>query len=58
MASTDSGYKKSPVCKTGARILYAWAMDAPPLKLPEGRTGVHRDLIENDTCDNLIYAFI
>ena len=29
-------YKAGPVCKTGAKILYAWAMDAPPLKLPEG----------------------
>lgn len=38
MAMTkESVYKMAPVCKSGAKILYAWAMDAPPLKLPQGR---------------------
>ena len=32
----DTTYESRPVCKTGAKILYAWAMDAPPLKLPPG----------------------
>lgn len=30
----DTTYESRPVCQTGAKILYAWAMDAPPLKLP------------------------
>lgn len=37
MAATDSTYRKSSVCANGASILYAWAMDAPPLTLPEGK---------------------
>ena len=32
-----SAYKAGPVCGSGAKILYAWAMDAPALSLPEGR---------------------
>ena len=32
----DTTYESRPVCQTGAKILYAWAMDAPPLKLPPG----------------------
>ena len=34
----DATYKAGPVCKSGAKILYAWAMDAPSLKLPPGKT--------------------
>ena len=35
VASTENA---GPVCKSGAQILYAWAMDAPALELPEGST--------------------
>ena len=35
--SPDENAVKGPVCKSGAKILYAWAMDAPKLKLPEGK---------------------
>ncbi|WAQ98655.1 PHM-like protein [Mya arenaria] len=35
MHASGSGYKTGPVCAQGARILYAWAMDAPALSLPE-----------------------
>lgn len=36
MHRTKGGeYKTGPVCKDGGRIIYAWAMDAPALKLPE-----------------------
>ena len=34
-----SAYKAGPVCGSGAKILYAWAMDAPALSLPEGTNG-------------------
>ena len=33
----DATYQTAPVCKSGAKILYAWAMDAPPLSLPSGK---------------------
>ncbi|KAK3586826.1 hypothetical protein CHS0354_020042 [Potamilus streckersoni] len=36
MAHLSSDYNTGPVCRSGAQILYAWAMDAPSLKLPEG----------------------
>ena len=37
MSSPNGGKEiMGPVCKSGAKILYAWAMDAPDLKLPEG----------------------
>ena len=37
MSSRNGGKEiMGPVCKSGAKILYAWAMDAPDLKLPEG----------------------
>lgn len=32
--TTDTTFKKAPVCQTGSKILYAWAMDAPSLNLP------------------------
>ncbi|KAL3865812.1 hypothetical protein ACJMK2_043162 [Sinanodonta woodiana] len=35
MAHMTSEYNTGPVCRSGAQILYAWAMDAPSLKLPE-----------------------
>ncbi|XP_052796363.1 peptidylglycine alpha-hydroxylating monooxygenase-like isoform X2 [Mya arenaria] len=48
MHASGSGYKTGPVCAQGARILYAWAMDAPALSLPEdvgfkvgGKTGIN-----------------
>jgi hypothetical protein len=37
MASKGSSYERGPVCGSGAKILYAWAMDAPALSLPEGK---------------------
>ena len=36
MASAENGENAGPICKSGAKILYAWAMDAPALKLEEG----------------------
>lgn len=30
-------YKSGPVCRGGQSIVYAWAMDAPKLTLPEGK---------------------
>lgn len=48
MAVAESEYNTGPVCGSGASILYAWAMDAPALTLPEdvgfkvgGDTGVN-----------------
>lgn len=35
MASIKSDYEVGPVCKSGSKILYAWAMDAPSLSLPD-----------------------
>jgi len=32
----DDEYKVGPVCASGSQIIYAWAHDAPELKLPEG----------------------
>ncbi|XP_069137086.1 probable peptidylglycine alpha-hydroxylating monooxygenase 1 isoform X1 [Argopecten irradians] len=36
MAHTTSSYSTAGVCGQGQQIVYAWAMDAPALKLPEG----------------------
>lgn len=36
MASDNPQYAVGPVCKEGAKIVYAWAMDAPKLTLPKG----------------------
>lgn len=36
MAHTSSDYSSGPVCGSGSQIIYAWAMDAPDLKLPAG----------------------
>lgn len=33
----QSEYQTGPVCADGAHIIYAWARDAPQLKLPEGK---------------------
>ncbi|XP_064619933.1 probable peptidylglycine alpha-hydroxylating monooxygenase 1 isoform X2 [Lineus longissimus] len=37
MAATGkkSDFGRGPVCKSGSQIIYAWAMDAPPLQLPK-----------------------
>ena len=38
---------QSPPCKTKSQIIYAWAKDAPELKLPEGvgfRVGLGSDI--------------
>lgn len=35
MASHGGDFEIGPVCGSGAKILYAWAMDAPALSLPE-----------------------
>ncbi|KAL4228224.1 hypothetical protein ACF0H5_013657 [Mactra antiquata] len=35
MATKGGDYHKGPVCGSGAKILYAWAMDAPALSLPK-----------------------
>ncbi|XP_014677235.1 PREDICTED: probable peptidylglycine alpha-hydroxylating monooxygenase 1 [Priapulus caudatus] len=32
----DKGYGSAPPCAKGNQIIYAWAMDAPKLELPEG----------------------
>ncbi|XP_060068910.1 peptidylglycine alpha-hydroxylating monooxygenase-like [Ylistrum balloti] len=36
MAHTTSSYSTAGVCGEGQQIVYAWAMDAPALQLPEG----------------------
>ncbi|OWF47554.1 Peptidylglycine alpha-hydroxylating monooxygenase [Mizuhopecten yessoensis] len=36
MAHTTSTYSTAGVCGSGQQIVYAWAMDAPALQLPEG----------------------
>lgn len=36
MAAENPTYSVGPVCNDGAKIIYAWAMDAPDLKLPKG----------------------
>lgn len=36
MSHSHSEFFKGPTCASGAQIVYAWARDAPPLKLPEG----------------------
>ena len=41
------GADHSPPCKSKSQIIYAWAMDAPELKLPEGvgfRVGLGSDI--------------
>lgn len=34
--SGSSEYKTAPTCARGSQVIYAWAMDAPALKLPQG----------------------
>ena len=34
MAEAEEGLELHPPCKAGNQIIYAWAMDAPELKLP------------------------
>lgn len=34
LSTSDKAFKSAPVCQTGSKIIYAWAMDAPSLKLP------------------------
>lgn len=36
-SSSRSGFTQSPVCEEDPEIIYAWAMDAPALTLPEGK---------------------
>ena len=36
MAVQNPKYAMGPVCAEGAQIVYAWAMDAPNLKMPKG----------------------
>ncbi|KAK3097642.1 hypothetical protein FSP39_011670 [Pinctada imbricata] len=35
MAHKTKAYSSGPVCESGSQIVYAWAMDAPSLKLPK-----------------------
>lgn len=35
-ANQDDTFEQGPVCRSGAKIVYAWAMDAPDLHLPPG----------------------
>jgi len=36
MNSMRNNFEKQPPCSRGTEIIYAWAMDAPKLVLPEG----------------------
>lgn len=36
MAKTRTSFVRAPTCSKGSTIIYAWAMDAPKLTLPEG----------------------
>jgi peptidylglycine monooxygenase len=36
MAKSNTEFVKAPTCASGSEIVYAWAMDAPALVLPEG----------------------
>jgi len=36
MHSGSKKFDMAPVCQSGDSIIYAWAMDAPELRLPEG----------------------
>jgi peptidylglycine monooxygenase len=36
MANSKTEYVRAPTCASGSEIIYAWAMDAPALVLPEG----------------------
>ena len=35
MSQAEPGLDQAPVCRRGSRIIYAWGMDAPALKLPQ-----------------------
>ena len=44
---TEPGEAHSPPCKSKSQIIYAWAKDAPELKLPDGvgfRVGLGSDI--------------
>lgn len=36
MAETKTSFVRAPTCSRGSTIIYAWAMDAPKLTLPDG----------------------
>lgn len=38
MSHTTEEYSTAGVCGSGSQIVYAWAMDAPSLTLPKGKT--------------------
>lgn len=42
MQTTSIGAKLAPVCSGAPEIIYAWAMDAPRLVLPEGLSSYKR----------------
>jgi len=47
MAVKQPGLASSPPCQSGSQIIYAWAMDAPALELPEDvgfRVGADTDI--------------
>ena len=48
MATPEPGLETRPVCGSGtSQIIYAWAMDAPALELPDGvgfRVGAGTDI--------------
>lgn len=35
MHKSNAEFKQGPVCQDGSSIIYAWAMDAPELRLPK-----------------------
>lgn len=41
VAQNTQSYQVAPVCASDSKILYAWAMDAPMLKLPDGKLATH-----------------
>lgn len=48
-----AGFETAPVCQTGSTILYAWARDAPKLRLPKdtafkvgGKTGIKHLVVQ------------
>ncbi|KAG0431050.1 hypothetical protein HPB47_022146 [Ixodes persulcatus] len=41
MSTSRTLFPKGPICQTGSQVVYGWARNAPPLRLPED--GITRD---------------
>ena len=47
-------FKSGPICRGDQSIIYAWAMDAPQLDLPKGKTKFESLILTKISSTNFI----